>query len=167
MPARRFPPPWSVEDTGAAFVVKDGGTLLHNPLSTAHRETSVLMPMFIRAASAAHCCTSKEFFGNQDREGRTNGTSNDADRLSRKDKAIQSGMIAGPRLNPLCRARLFKAANNVTVGIEYAHLRHLGSRQALLPAGFAQQGERLKHRRRIWVLIVEDWRPRHEGHLIS
>jgi hypothetical protein len=22
---RRFPPPWSVEDTGAAFVVKDGG----------------------------------------------------------------------------------------------------------------------------------------------
>jgi hypothetical protein len=24
MPARRFPPPWSVEDIGAAFVVKDG-----------------------------------------------------------------------------------------------------------------------------------------------
>jgi hypothetical protein len=23
MPARRFPPPWSVEDIGAAFVVKD------------------------------------------------------------------------------------------------------------------------------------------------
>jgi hypothetical protein len=21
----RFPPPWSIEDTGAAFVVKDGG----------------------------------------------------------------------------------------------------------------------------------------------
>ena len=21
---RRFPPPWSIEDTGAAFVVKDG-----------------------------------------------------------------------------------------------------------------------------------------------
>ena len=24
MPERRFPPPWSVEDIGAAFVVKDG-----------------------------------------------------------------------------------------------------------------------------------------------
>jgi hypothetical protein len=24
MTARRFPPPWSVEDIGAAFVVKDG-----------------------------------------------------------------------------------------------------------------------------------------------
>jgi len=24
MPSRRFPPPWSVEDLGAAFVVKDG-----------------------------------------------------------------------------------------------------------------------------------------------
>jgi hypothetical protein len=24
MTPRRFPPPWSVEDTGAAFVVKDG-----------------------------------------------------------------------------------------------------------------------------------------------
>jgi hypothetical protein len=24
MPSRRFPPPWSVEDIGAAFVVKDG-----------------------------------------------------------------------------------------------------------------------------------------------
>jgi hypothetical protein len=23
-PARRFPPPWSIEDIGAAFVVKDG-----------------------------------------------------------------------------------------------------------------------------------------------
>jgi len=23
MPARRFPPPWSVEDIGAAFVVRD------------------------------------------------------------------------------------------------------------------------------------------------
>jgi hypothetical protein len=23
MPERRFPPPWSLEDTGAAFVVKD------------------------------------------------------------------------------------------------------------------------------------------------
>jgi hypothetical protein len=23
--SRRFPPPWSVEDIGAAFVVKDGG----------------------------------------------------------------------------------------------------------------------------------------------
>jgi hypothetical protein len=25
MPSRRFPPPWSIEDTGAAFVVKDSG----------------------------------------------------------------------------------------------------------------------------------------------
>lgn len=25
MPARRFPPPWSVEDNGAAFIVKDRG----------------------------------------------------------------------------------------------------------------------------------------------
>jgi hypothetical protein len=25
-PARRFPPPWSIEDIGAAFVVKDGGS---------------------------------------------------------------------------------------------------------------------------------------------
>jgi len=25
MTARRFPPPWSVEDIGAAFVVKDSG----------------------------------------------------------------------------------------------------------------------------------------------
>ena len=25
MTNRRFPPPWSVEDIGAAFVVKDGG----------------------------------------------------------------------------------------------------------------------------------------------
>jgi hypothetical protein len=25
MAERRFPPPWSVEDIGAAFVVKDGG----------------------------------------------------------------------------------------------------------------------------------------------
>jgi hypothetical protein len=25
MPVRRFPPPWSIEDIGAAFVVKDGG----------------------------------------------------------------------------------------------------------------------------------------------
>jgi len=25
MPARRFPPPWSVEDIGAAFVVRDHG----------------------------------------------------------------------------------------------------------------------------------------------
>jgi hypothetical protein len=25
MPERRFPPPWSIEDIGAAFVVKDGG----------------------------------------------------------------------------------------------------------------------------------------------
>jgi hypothetical protein len=24
LPERRFPPPWSVEDIGAAFVVKDG-----------------------------------------------------------------------------------------------------------------------------------------------
>jgi hypothetical protein len=24
VPARRFPPPWSVEDIDAAFVVKDG-----------------------------------------------------------------------------------------------------------------------------------------------
>jgi hypothetical protein len=24
MPARRFPPPWFVEDSGAAFVVTDG-----------------------------------------------------------------------------------------------------------------------------------------------
>jgi hypothetical protein len=24
-PCRRFPPPWSLEDTGAAFVVKDAG----------------------------------------------------------------------------------------------------------------------------------------------
>jgi hypothetical protein len=24
MPARRFPPPWSIEDIGAAFIVKDG-----------------------------------------------------------------------------------------------------------------------------------------------
>jgi hypothetical protein len=24
VPERRFPPPWSLEDTGAAFVVKDG-----------------------------------------------------------------------------------------------------------------------------------------------
>jgi hypothetical protein len=24
MAERRFPPPWSIEDTGAAFVVKDG-----------------------------------------------------------------------------------------------------------------------------------------------
>jgi hypothetical protein len=24
MPARRFPPPWSIEDIDAAFVVKDG-----------------------------------------------------------------------------------------------------------------------------------------------
>jgi hypothetical protein len=23
--SRRFPPPWSIEDSGAAFVVKDGG----------------------------------------------------------------------------------------------------------------------------------------------
>jgi hypothetical protein len=23
-PSRRFPPPWSIEDNGAAFVVKDG-----------------------------------------------------------------------------------------------------------------------------------------------
>ena len=27
MTARRFPPPWTVEDTGAAFVVKDGQKL--------------------------------------------------------------------------------------------------------------------------------------------
>lgn len=25
MPFRRFPPPWSIEDNGACFVVKDGG----------------------------------------------------------------------------------------------------------------------------------------------
>ena len=25
MTSRRFPPPWTVEDTGACFVVKDGG----------------------------------------------------------------------------------------------------------------------------------------------
>jgi hypothetical protein len=25
MPERRFPPPWSIEDIGACFVVKDGG----------------------------------------------------------------------------------------------------------------------------------------------
>ena len=25
MPTRRFPPPWTVEDTGAAFVVRDHG----------------------------------------------------------------------------------------------------------------------------------------------
>jgi hypothetical protein len=25
MPARRFPPPWSVEDNGAAFIVKERG----------------------------------------------------------------------------------------------------------------------------------------------
>ena len=25
MPPRRFPPPWSIEDVDAAFVVKDGG----------------------------------------------------------------------------------------------------------------------------------------------
>jgi hypothetical protein len=25
MPQRRFPPPWSIENTGAAFVVKDSG----------------------------------------------------------------------------------------------------------------------------------------------
>ncbi len=25
MPARRFPPPWTVEDVGAAFVVRDHG----------------------------------------------------------------------------------------------------------------------------------------------
>jgi hypothetical protein len=31
MPARRFPPPWSVEDIGAAFVVRD-----HNELALAY-----------------------------------------------------------------------------------------------------------------------------------
>jgi hypothetical protein len=25
MPERRFPPPWTVEDTGACFIVKDSG----------------------------------------------------------------------------------------------------------------------------------------------
>ena len=30
MPERRFPPPWSVEDTGAAFVVLIGPALPEN-----------------------------------------------------------------------------------------------------------------------------------------
>ena len=29
MAVRRFPPPWSIEDIGAAFVVKDGSRQTH------------------------------------------------------------------------------------------------------------------------------------------
>ena len=33
MPNRRFPPPWSVEDTGATFIVKDTMGRLHRVIN--------------------------------------------------------------------------------------------------------------------------------------
>jgi hypothetical protein len=41
MPERRFPPPWSVEDSGACFVVKDGQTVYEPVGSATYRPLAV------------------------------------------------------------------------------------------------------------------------------
>jgi hypothetical protein len=50
-PARRFPPPWSVEDIGAAFVVKDSGA---QKLGRGERANELSMGLGI--APAPHLC---------------------------------------------------------------------------------------------------------------
>ena len=48
MPERRFPPPWSVEDIGAAYVVKDGAFGMMRQVPATKYDASLL-----RIASAA------------------------------------------------------------------------------------------------------------------
>jgi hypothetical protein len=50
MTDRRFPPPWSVEDIGAAFVVKDGSG--HRSDAQA-RSVAVTVRLIIRAVAVA------------------------------------------------------------------------------------------------------------------
>jgi hypothetical protein len=58
---------------------------------------------------------------------------------------------------------MLQPANDVAIRIEDTEPRHIGDRQAFLPAGLPQQGGGLEQRRRVRILIVENWRRWHAG----
>ena len=79
----------------------------------------------------------EQLLGDQDGERRADDAADDADRLSGEAEGIELSVIAGPGLERLRASRRLEAAENVAVGVEDAHRRHIGSVELLLAACLA------------------------------